>query len=107
MQYSKQQIKNIKNNLEKFCKPLTKIDVFRTNTNETPEHNKKISDLMIEHNLDGMCVAVRPVLLNGNQPDLMILSSEKPLIKEIMKTESNERFEEKDYMGINKIKVKI
>ena len=82
MKYNKQQITNIKNNLEKFCKPFTKIDIFRTNTNETPEHNKKISDLMI-------------------------VSFDKPVIKEIMKTESDERFLEKDYMGINKIKVKI
>ncbi len=35
MIYDKQQIINIKNNLEKFCKPLTKIDAFRTNTNNT------------------------------------------------------------------------
>ncbi len=107
MIYGKQQITNIKNNLERFCKPLTKIDTFKTNTNETKEHNKKISDLMIEHNLDGIGVAVRPILLNGNSPDLMILSSEKPLIKEVMKSEKDSRFEEKDYMGIDKIKVRI
>lgn len=107
MKYNKQQITNIKNNLEKFCKPFTKIDTFRTNTNETPEHNKKISDLMIAHNLEGICVAVRPTLLNNNIPDLMILSFDEPVIKEVMKSETNERFLEKDYMGIRKIKVRV
>lgn len=107
MLYSKKQLINIRNNLEKFCKPLTKIDTFKTNKDESPEHNKKISDLMIEHNLDGVCVAVRPILLNGKQPDLMIMSSLKPFIKEVMKFETDERFLEKDYMGIDKIKVRI
>ncbi len=107
MKYNKQQLENIRNNLDKFCKPLTKIDTFKTNTGETKEHNKKISDLMIEHNLEGICVAVRPILLNDNVPDLMILSSAIPQIKEVMKSEKDERFEEKDYLGINKIKVKI
>ncbi len=104
---NKKQLENVKNNLEKYCKRLTEINVFRTNMNETPEHNRKISDLMIVHNLEGICVAIRPTLLNNNIPDLMILSFDEPVIKEVMKSEKDSRFEEKDYMGIRKIKVKV
>ena len=107
MKYSKQQIINIRNNLERYCKPLTEKDIFRYNHSESKEHNKKISDQFIELQSEGFCVAIRPILRNGKQPDLMILSFDKPMIKEVMKTEKDKRFKEKDYMGINKIKVKV
>ena len=105
MLYSKQQIINIKNNLDKFCKPFTKYDIFRYNHSESKEHNRKIADHFIELQSSGFCIAIRPVLKNNNVPDLMIISSKKPYIKEIMVSESDERFNSKDYMGIDKIKV--
>ncbi len=107
MKYSKQQIINIKENLERYCKPLTEKDSFRYNHSESKEHNKKIADQFIELQSCGFCVSIRPTLKNNNIPDILILSGKKPYVKEVMKSESDERFEEKDYMGIDKIKVRI
>ena len=106
MLYSKQQIINIRKNLE-LCKPFTKIDIFKYNHSESKEHNLKMCKQFVELKSENLCIAVRPTLLNNNIPDLMILNFDKPMIKEIMKSESDERFEEKDYMGIEKIKVKV
>ncbi len=67
----------------------------------------KISDLFFEMRRLGMYVAVRQTLINGNIPDIAVLSSEIMCVKEIMLNETDKRFEEKDYMGAKKIKVRI
>ena len=105
MKYEKHQLENIHKNLERYCKPLTTIDTFKYNDGETKEHNKDMADQFVELKSEGFCLAIRPILLNGNSPDILILNMPKPMIKEVLISESIERFNSKDYMGINKIKV--
>ncbi|KKN58823.1 hypothetical protein LCGC14_0548290 [marine sediment metagenome] len=54
-----------------------------------------------------MYLAVRQPLINGNVPDIAVLSSEKLIVKEVMNSESDSQFESKDYPGAKKIKVKV
>ncbi len=54
-----------------------------------------------------MYLAVRQPLINGSVPDIAVLSSERLIVKEVMLSESDKRFEEKDYLGAKKIKVRI
>lgn len=107
MKYTKTQIKNIRANLAYYCKPMTEYGVFRVDKSESPEHNHEMADQFVELSLAGFVVAVRPTLKNGNKPDLLILDTPKPLIKEVLKSETEKRFKEKDYMGIRKIKRRL
>jgi len=51
-------------------------------------------------------MACRQTLKNGNIPDLAVLSSKELIVKEVMNSESDEQFEEKNYPA-KKIKVRI
>lgn len=106
MLYSKQQLENIRNNLL-LCKPFTEHSIFRVNKSESLEHNLELAYQFTVLSYEGYCIAVRPKLRNGNKPDLMVLSSKKPIIKEMIKSETEDRFNKKDYLKINKIKVKV
>jgi len=55
----------------------------------------------------GCFVAVRQTLLNGQKPDLAVLSSPELITKEICKTETEKRFKEKNHLNKIKIKVRI
>lgn len=106
MKYSKQQIENIRNNLL-LCKIDTQRDSFRVNRGESLDHNLALARMFTILSYEGFCVAVRPELKNGSRPDLLVLSTKHPTAKEIMVSESDKRFAEKNYLGINKIKVRI
>lgn len=105
MKYTRKQIINIKKNLE-YCEPLTQRDVFKYNHSESLEHNLTLSRQFCLLQKEGFCIAVRPILLNKKIPDLLILSTPEPMVKEVMVTEKEDRFNKKNYLGINKIKVK-
>ena len=104
MKYEKHQIENIRNNLL-YCKPFTERDIFRVDHNESIEHNLALARQFVILSYEGFCVAVRPKLRNKQRPDLLVLSTKKPICKEVMITETDKRFAEKNYLGINKIKV--
>ena len=104
MKYTKTQIQNIRENLDRYCKTMTEYGVFRVDRSESPEHNQEMARQFTELSYAGFAVAVRPTLKNGNKPDLLILDTPKAMIKEVLRTESDKRFKEKDYMGIKKIK---
>ncbi len=106
MLYTKRQQKNIIKNKELF-KVGSKFNSYDVNLDESEEHDKKISDLYFEMRRMGCFMAVRQRLKNGNIPDLAILSSEQLIVKEVMKSENDKSFENKDYMGAKKIKVRI
>ncbi len=106
MKYNKKQIENIRRNLL-LCKPFQEKGIFRVDRSESLKHNLKLAYQFIVLSYEGFCIAVRPELKNGNKPDLMVLNTKKPIIKEIMVSETDERFNSKDYLGIQKIKVKV
>ncbi len=107
MKYTRKQIQNIRRNLENTCEFMTNWGVFRVNKAESLEHNLAMARQFTILSYEGFAVAVRPKLKNGNIPDLMILDTPKPIIKEVMITENDKRFAEKNYLGINKIKVNM
>ena len=106
MKYSIQQQKNIIKNRSLF-KVGSKFNSYDVNLNEDEEHDKKISDLFFEMRRMGMFVAVRQPLINNNIPDIAVLSSKIMCVKEVMLNETDKRFNEKDYLGAKKIKVRI
>ena len=107
MKYSKKIQERINTNLRNNCMVGTKYDTFKYNESETLSHNLALAKQFIYLRSQGFCVAVRPVLKNKNIPDILILSSSIPYIKEIMVTETEKRFEEKNYLNIPKIKVRV
>ncbi|KKN56684.1 hypothetical protein LCGC14_0570010 [marine sediment metagenome] len=104
--YTPNQTKNIIKNRALF-KVGSKFNSYDVNLNEDEKHDKKIRDLFFEMRRLGMYLAVRQPLINGNVPDIAVLSSEKLIVKEVMLSESDKRFQEKDYLGATKIKVRI
>ena len=106
IKYSRRQMETIRENL-KLCKWDTRYGIFKVNKAESLEHNLKMAEQFTILSYEGFCVAVRPELINGNRPDLLVLNTKHPIAKEIMFTESEERFVKKNYLGINKIKVKV
>ena len=107
MKYSKTQILNIRENLNRYCKLGTKYGMFKVDRSESLEHNQEMSNQFTELSYAGFVIAVRPTLKNGNKPDLLILDMPRAYIKEILKSETDKRFESKDYMGIRKFKRRI
>ena len=107
MKFTKKQMERIRDNLRATCKVGTQFGVFRVNNSESLSHNLEVARQFTLLSYEGFAVAVRPTLLNGNIPDIMILNTAKPQIKEILSSESDKRFAEKNYLGINKIKVRI
>ena len=85
----------------------SKFNCYDVNLSESPEHDKKISDLYFEMRRMGCYMACRQELKNGGKPDLAILSSRELITKEVMKSETDKRLKEKDYLGAKKIKVRI
>lgn len=107
MKYTKTQIQNIRENLERYCKPMTQYGVFRVDRSESLEHNQEMARQFAELSYAGFVISVRPTLKNGNKPDLLILDLPKAYIKEVLCSESDKRFESKDYMNIQKLKRRI
>ncbi len=107
MKLSKTQIQNIWANLDYYCKPMTEYGKFRVDRSESLEHNLEMAKQFTELSHFGFVIAVRPTLKNGNKPDLLILDTPRAMIKEVLKSETDKRFESKDYMGIKKIKRRI
>ncbi len=105
MNYSNKQKLYIQKNKELF-EIGSKFNSYDVNLNESEEHDKKISDLFFEMRRMGCYLAVRQPLRNGKIPDLAVLSSKELIVKEVMNSETDKRFNEKDY-HCKKIKVRI
>lgn len=106
MLYTPKQKMYIQKNKELF-KVGSVFNSYDVDMSESEEHDKKILELFFEMRRMGCFMAVRQPLRNGKVPDLAILSSEVLIVKEVMKSESIEQFENKDYLGAKKIKVRI
>jgi len=106
MKYTPKQLMYIQKNRELF-KVGSKFNCYDVNLDEDEEHDKKIRDLFFEMRRMGCYMAVRQTLRNGKIPDLAILSSKELIVKEVMLSETDEQFENKDYMGAKKIKVRV
>ena len=96
----------IRKNKELFVSHA-KFNSYDVDLSESEEHDKKIKDLFFEMRRMGCYLAVRQKLINGNKPDIAILSVPELIIKEVLKSESIERFNSKDYLSSRKIKVQI
>ena len=97
---------NIRENL-KLCKFMQSWGVFKCDRSESLAHNLAMARQFTILSYEGFAVAVRPILLSGMIPDLLILDTPHPIAKEIMVSESVERFKKKDYKGIHKIQVRV
>ncbi len=106
MKYTPKQQMYISKNKELF-KVGSRFNSYDVNLGEDEEHDRKILNLYFEMRRMGCYMAVRQKLINGNIPDLAILSSEVLIVKEVMNSESDKSFENKDYLGARKIKVRI
>jgi len=104
MKYSTRQLKNINKNKELF-KPNSKFNSYDVNLNESEEHDKEILKQFFYLRREGFFVAIRQPLKNNQVPDIAVLSTPELITKEICKSESDKRFNEKDY-HCKKIKVR-
>lgn len=107
MKYTRTQIQNIRTHLQYYCKPMTEYGKFKVDRSESLEHNLEMAKQFVELSYAGFVIAVRPTLKNGNKPDLLILDLPRAYIKEILKSETDKRFESKNYLGIHKLKRRI
>ena len=106
MKYTPKQTKNIIRNRNLF-KVGSKFNSYDVNLNESEEHDREIMYQFFELRRLGCYLAVRQKLINGKKPDIAILSSEKFIVKEVCKSETDKQFNDKDYLGAKKIKVKV
>jgi len=102
--YTPKQKMYIQKNKELF-KVGSRFNSYDVDMSESEEHDKKICELFFEMRRMGIFMACRQTLRNGKVPDLAVLSSRELITKEVMKSETEKRFNEKDYP--NKIKVRI
>jgi len=96
----------ISKNKELF-KVGSKFNSYDVDLSESEEHDREIMYQFFELRRLGTYLAVRQKLKNGNVPDIAILSLPKLAVKEVCKSETDKRFNEKDYLGAKKIKVRI
>ena len=106
MKYTNKQQMYISKNKELF-KVGSKFNSYDVDLSESEEHDREILNQFFELRRIGCYLAVRQKLINGKVPDICILSTPELIIKEVLKSETDKRFNEKDYLGKNKIKVKI
>jgi len=106
MNYSNKQKMYISKNRELF-RVGSKFNSYDVNLNESEEHDREILNQFFELRRMGCFLAVRQPLRNGKVPDIAILSTPELIIKEVLRSESDKRFQEKDYLGKNKIKVRV
>lgn len=106
MKYTPKQQMYIQKNKELF-QVGSKFNSYDINLNESEEHDREILNQFFDLRRMGTYLAVRQPLKNGRVPDISILSTPELITKEVMKSESEKRLEEKDYLGAKKIKVKI
>ena len=106
MKYTPKQTQNIMKNRALF-KFGSKFNSYDVDLSESEEHDREILNQFFELRRLGCYLAIRQKLINGNIPDIAILSCEELIVREVMKSETDKRFEDKDYLGARKIKVKI
>ena len=106
MKYTPKQQMYISKNKELF-KIGSKFNSYDVDLSESPEHDREILNQFFELRRMGCYLAIRQKLINGNKPDICILSTPELITKEVMKSESDKRLEEKDYLGARKIKVRV
>ncbi len=106
MKYTPKQQLNIMKNKELF-KVGSKFNSYDVDLSESEEHDREVLNQFFELRRLGTYLAIRQPLINGNVPDIAVLSSEVLIVKEVMNSESDKRLEEKDYLGARKIKVKV
>ena len=106
LKYTPNQTKNIIKNRALF-KVGSKFNSYDVNLTESEEHDREILNQFFELRRLGTYLAIRQELINGKKPDIAILSTPELITKEVMKSETDKRLEEKDYLGAKKIKVKI
>ena len=96
----------ISKNKELF-KVGSKFNSYDVDLSESEEHDREILNQFSELRRLGTYLAIRQPLRNGKVPDICILSTPELIIKEVMKSETDKRFDVKDYLGKHKIKVRI
>ena len=84
----------------------SRFNSYDVDLTESEEHDREILYQFFELRRLGTYLAVRQKLINGKKPDIAILSTPELITKEVCKTETDKRLEEKDYPG-KKIKVRI
>ena len=105
MKYTNKQQMYISKNKDLF-KIGSKFNSYDVDLSESEEHDREILNQFFELRRLGTYLAIRQPLKNGKVPDIAILSTPELILKEVMKSETTKRFEEKDYLGARKIKVR-
>ena len=100
MTYTYKQLQNVKKNRELF-EVNSKFNHYDVNLAESEEHDKKVLEQFFYLRRRNHYVAVRQKLLTGGIPDIAILDTEEVIFKEILVSESEKRFQEKEYEGKN------
>jgi hypothetical protein len=93
------------NNTVRLLNKQVRIDVnkFKTNVHNSPTHEglkKRVFNWLVKNGLSVVCEAT---FLKGGRADLLVL--DPPLAIEVMVSETQERFEAKDY-PVEKLAVK-
>jgi len=104
MKYSFKQTKNIIRH-QKLFRINSKFNSYDVNLTETEKHDFEVLKQFFYLRRRGHFLAVRQKLLDGSIPDLAILDLPRFMVKEVLFTETEKRFEEKDYKT-DKIKVR-
>ena len=106
MKFTRTQWETIRANMRRHHITLSsEVGVFVVNRSEGLQHNLKMAEQFARLSYAGFAVAVRPKIGKKGIPDLVILDTHKPIAKEILVSETDKRFKEKDY-GIQTIKVR-
>lgn len=104
MKYSFKKLQNINKNKKEF-KANAKFNHYDVNMSESPEHDFKVLEQFFYLRRQNHYLACRQPLERGGIPDIAILDTPEIIIKEIMISETDKRFDSKKYSG-RKIKVK-
>lgn len=105
----------INDNLRKYFKPMSRQaiagpnyhSVVALNSGSKISHELKKTEIVLNCLKDGNTVITEGVMVNNARPDICVLDLETPVIYEVMDSETDERCDSKDYIGIRIIKVKI
>ena len=81
----------------------SKFNSYDVDLSESEEHDKEIQNQFFELRRIGCYLAIRQKLINGNKPDIAILSTPELIVKEVMNSETDESFNSKNYLGAKKI----
>lgn len=99
--------KIINDNKRDLFRKVSQINTFDVDRGASLEHELKRAEVYVRLRYEGRAVWDRPVLKNGKIPDLVVADIPGGFGYEIMLSETQERFEKKNYPLSKVVQVKV